>query len=814
MEREDYYSDMQEQPDDDDGRRVEEVDGATIEFGANDGDIVVDFGDPNDPDVNVFAGETGFAKNLALSMDAGELRTMAAELDEMVRADIDSRKESDELIEDALELLGLKDVADDRAPFEGASQINHPVLAEAIVDFHARAMDEFLPAAGPVKGTVMGHRTEEKLQQSARVQNWMNYQLTEKDGGYYNDTDQMLFKLPIYGTMFRRGFQDVLTGEPRLRAVPPTRCHVPYDARSIDDTPRVTYEYQMHENDLRRAMDKGAFRRVELIDATPEETDTSRAEDTADKRTVVRAEGDNVYTLFEVYIDRELPADIDEYQYGRDFALPYIITYCKELDDVLAIRRNWQKADRDCRRRIWITDYRFLPGLGFYGFGLLHIIGKAAKAGSAALRALLDAAAGSNMPGGFVTKEGASLGEGDLEFAPGVFKKLNISADDLSKALKELPVKEPSMGLFKLFEMLVEYVRSFSNKTQQIVSESSNTGPVGTTMALLEEAAKVMSGVHKRIHASARKEFKILHTLNGELMTVQQYDYDVQGETRYVLKEDFDSEVDVIPVSDPNIWSSTQRIAQAEATLRVVKEDPRGIFDDEEVIEAYRRLFQALRVPEIEKLLRSKKVKRLDPISENQLIQTGKAVQAFPEQDHAAHMAVHQHYLATVQGGGDKEMIERLTPVMKAHIVEHMALDYRNKLALALSQAGIQLPPFDQNGQEHQELPVEFETQIARAAAAMAPQAIPAPPPPDQGPTPEQIEAQAKAKREDEDAAAERRRKDEAAVADEKRKDVKLAGDLKRENVKAAAKSTQDSAGVIANLLNKFRGGKNDNGKS
>jgi hypothetical protein len=370
-----------------------------------------------------------------------------------------------------------------------------------------------------------------------------------------------------------------------------------------------------------------------------------------------------------------MPWDEDE-----DISPPYIITVEAESREILAVRRNWVHDDELMKKRIWFTHYKYLPGLGFYGFGLLHIIGSLANAVSGGIRALLDSASVANLQGGFKSKEAKVAGE--IRFTPGEWIDVDMAAEELEKAFFNLPVKEPSTALANLVQTLVDEGRRFATTTENMVGDASNTGPVGTTLALIEQGSKVFSGIHKRMHISARQEFKMMSALNYEFMEVEEYPYEVQGEERTVLKSDFDGRVDIIPVSDPNIWSATQRIAQNQAILELITTDPE-LYPKAQRKIAHRRMLESLRVPDVDQILPEDSDAPLDPVSENMGFMVGSAATVYPLQDHQAHIAVHTNF-AQQQASENPDLVANLEPVIQAHIMEHKAYIYRAEVEAEL----------------------------------------------------------------------------------------------------------------------------------
>ncbi len=740
-----------------------------------------------------------WSENLADALSAQERIAIADELIEYYEIDEQVRETHFDRLRDGLRLIGLQDAPASDTPFNGASTVQHPLIAEAITQFNARAMEEFFPPQGPVKAYIVGDDiTDEKREQGDRLQDYMNYQLTEEDDEYFDNTDQMLFYLPLSGSAFKKVFIDPITGMTTSRFVTAEDFIVPYHAKTLKSASRYCHKYEMEENEVKRSQVAGTFLKDARLVPTPQilvDKNVSFSkydmEDVADDRSPTQHYDDTIYTILEYHIDYAMPWDDDD-----EIAPPYIVTVEAESREVLGVRRNWKHDDETMQKRVWFAHYKYLPGLGFYGFGLLHIIGSLALALSGSIRALLDSAAVSNLQGGFKAKEAKVAGE--MRFTPGEWQDVDMTADELEKAFFNLPVKEPSQALATLATMLAEEGRRFATTTENMVGEASNTGPVGTTLALIEQGSKVFSGIHKRMHQSARQEFKMMAQLNYEFMEVDEYPYEVQGEERSIFKADFDGRVDVIPVSDPNIWSTTQRIAQVQAGLELVGADPE-LYTKKSRVSLHRRMHEALRTPDIDEILPELKDQPVDPVTENMNFMVGKGAQAFPDQNHEAHIAVHMNFAQT-QAAENAENYSNLDPIVQAHVMEHQAYAYRQEVEREL---GIPLPPHnlaDEN--ENEDLPAEVEQMISIAVARKLR------PPPEPAPTPEEQEAQAEAEamEEEKDAKiigelerlraktvaelktarekfdAEEVRKEEAFEAEEKRKDAEAKKEQKRKD--------------------------------
>ena len=680
------------------------------------------------------------AQNLVEKISDQESVEIANRVIDWVEADLEARKDWWRRMDNAMELLGLNDIPGEELAFDGASAVTYPLIGEAVVNFQARAIEEIFPSDGPVKTKIVGETTVEKDEQAERVMNHMNYQIMDQDRSYFWEVDQMLFYLPIGGSAFKKTYWCPVQEMTVSKFVKSPDFIVPYIATDLRSAPRYTHRMYKNENEMRRLMSSGFYDSVELSPSghagVADLANEHRFEDLADDRSESSHTEDNVYTLYECHCDWDFEFDADD----RDRPLPYVITVDKDTRKVLSIRRNWKEDDRLKSKRIWFTHYKYLPGLGFYGFGLLHMIGSTSEATSAAIRALLDSASFANMQGGFVSND-AKLQPGDRHVEPGIYKEVNMSAEELSKAFYTPPFREPSAALARLFELLLDAGKSFSSSTEVMTGDASNTGPVGTTIALIEQGSKPFSAIHRRLHMAAAEEFALRAELNYEFLP-DQYPYQVENAESVIMRADYDGRVDVIPVSDPNVFSTTQRIAQAQAVIERAMTVP-NLYNPMKVEE---RFLKAIRIPDYEELLAKNEPQRTDPVNENMMMLQGQGATAFIEQDHDAHIAVHMNFL----NGLNEEALELMGPVMQAHMAEHYAYKYFNEMN---RMAGGQLPPPGQG-----EMPPEAETMIAQMAAQMPQIQIM---PPDEGGMDFEQEA----------FEREQNRLDEALIRDQERKD-------------------------------------------
>ena len=646
------------------------------------------------------------AANIMFDLSRSELQKLANDVIEWVETDIESRKDWEQRMDQAMELLGLNNIPGEELPFDGASAVTYPLIGEAVVQFQARAIEEIFPSEGPVKTKVVGEMTREKEEQADRIKNHMNYQILDQDRSYFWQVDSMLFYLPLGGSAFKKTYWDSLSNMVVSRYIPSSDFIVPYIATDLASSPRYTHRMFKNSTEMKKLFESGFWEPLELPDLTPYATDTGDDrvrdhEDIADSRTPDVHTDDNVYTVLECHCD--LMIDADQERYEKKAPLPYIVTIERETRECLSIRRNWKEDDQLMQKRIWFTHYKYLPGLGFYGFGLLHMIGSVAEATSGTIRALLDSAAFANMQGGYVSND-AKMKPGDEHITPGLYKEVNMSAEELNRAFYTPPFKDPSPALAKLFEVLLQAGKSFSSSTEVLTGEASNTGPVGTTIALIEQGSKPLSAIHRRLHMAAAEEFKLRAELNYEFLP-DQYPYKVEDPKSVVLRNDYDGRVDVIPISDPNIFSSTQRIAQGQALIERATQAP-DLYNRMEVEE---RFLKAIRIPDPEGVLQKNEPQREDPIMENMNMLQGQPAQPFIDQDHDAHIKVHMNFVNGLQ----PEALEQLGPIMQAHMAQHYSFKYFVEMQ---RQLGNQLPQPGEFGPE-QPMPPEIEQQIAQAAA-------------------------------------------------------------------------------------------------
>jgi len=647
--------------------------------------------------------ETKFGENLAESVDERELATIATELVSSFEDDLDSRNDWFQTYIQGLDLLGINSESRSQ-PFVGASGVHHPILAEAVTQFQAQAYKELLPAGGPVDTEVLGMTDDAKQEKANRVKNFMNYQITYKMEEYDPEMDQLLFYLPLSGSAFKKVYYDPAVGRAVARFVKSEDLVVPYYAVDLLTSPRITHVIHMAENELRKLQLSGFYVDIEMNSPGSSADITEVDSKIEELQGLTRTISDEEFTLLEMHVDLDLEGHEDTDESGEEtgLRLPYIVTICKDNNKVLAIRPNYSEKDPMRKKVEYFTHYKFLPGLGFYGFGLIHMMGGLTKSVTAILRQLIDAGTLSNLPAGFKSR-GLNIQRHDDPLQPGEWRDVDAPGGRLQDAFLPLPYKEPSGTLVTLLGALVDSGKQFASTVEGPTGDGNSEAPVGTTVALLEKGQRVMSAIHKRLHYAQRCEFKILKRVFGEFLPPE-YPYQVQGGTENVFKTDFDTSVDVIPVSDPNIFSMTQRITLAQTQLQMAQAAP----ELHDLREAYRKMYIALNIKDIDSVLPpEEEVQPKDPVLENMDVLNNIPLQAFPQQNHDAHIAAHSAFL-------ENPMIQenpQAVAALQAHIQQHQALKYRIEIETILSQQGIQLPP------PGEAVPPEVESQIAIAAA-------------------------------------------------------------------------------------------------
>ena len=653
--------------------------------------------------------------NLAEQLDEETLDDIASELIEAFEADVRSRKDYEDTIKKGMELLGLK-IEDTTKPFPGACSAHHPMMIEGAVQFQSQAIKELFPSGGPVKTQIVGERTEGSVRQANRIKEFMNYQLTETMEEYFDDFDQMLFYLPIVGSCFKKIYYDESLKRPVSRFIPITDFVISYNTTDLRTSGRYTHIIRMTQNELRKKIANGFYMDMET-DMNPEEDDsndiTQKIQDIEGITPSKSYQKDGRFTILEMHVDLDVPG------YEKDFACPYIVSICKETKQVLSIRANFEEDDPDFKRIQHFVHYKFLPGFGFYGLGYVHLLGNLQKSVTTILRSLVDAGQFSNLPGGFKARGMRVEGEQPVGF--GEFRDVEGYGEDIRKSIVPLPFKEPSQTLFALLGSMTQEGRRLAAITDLQVGDMNSNAPVGTTIALLEQGIKVMSSIHKRLHKAQREEFKVIARINQDFMP-DYYPYRIAGDSRFVFKKDFDSNIDILPVSDPNIFSTAQRVLLAQTQLQAAAAAPQ-IHD---MKEAYKRLYEALDVKNVDDILLPEMgAKRKDPATENYAMMYGRPVKAYASQDHDAHIAVHQAMLSDpTMTPQSPQLAQALAGTILSHIQEHMAHKYRT---LVMTQSGADLPPapeYDKSNpgkdEAYPEMTPEMENEVAKLQAQAA----------------------------------------------------------------------------------------------
>ena len=660
--------------------------------------------------------EEGFDKNLAEDMDERALTELAGNLIGDFETDVDSRKDWIKTYVDGLELLGMQ-LEERMEPWPGACGVYHPLLSEAVVKFQAETMMETFPAAGPVKTKIIGKETPEKKKAAERVQEDMNYQMTEVMVEYRPEHERMLWGLGLAGNAFKKVYVDVQLDRQVSMYCPAEDVVVPYGASSLESAERVTHVMRKTANEVRALQHAGFYRDVDLGEPVQvmDEVEKKIAE-----KLGFRATEDNRFKLLEMHVE----IDLEGYEHKDDdgeptgIALPYVVTIEKGTGEVLAIRRNWNPDDRTHQKRQHFVHYPYIPGFGFYAFGLIHLVGAFAKSGTSILRQLVDAGTLSNLPGGFKTRGLRAKGD-DTPISPGEWRDMDVPSGNMRDNIMPLPYKEPSQVLAALLNQIIEEGRKFAGAVELQTSDMSAQAPVGTTLAILERQLKTMSAVQARIHYAMRQEFKLLKNIIRDY-TPPEYAYEPEEGGRSIKQSDYD-QVDVIPVSDPNAATMAQKVVQYQAALQLAQTAPQ-LYD---LPLLHRQMLDVLGIKNYQKLVpMADDMKPRDPVTENMNILRNKPVKAFIYQDHQAHIAVHMSAMQDpkVQSivGMNPQMAQALQAAMMAHVFEHLGMEYRKQVEQTMGQT---LPPFNEE-QDEVEMSPEMEIRVSQMAAQASQQLL------------------------------------------------------------------------------------------
>jgi hypothetical protein len=682
--------------------------------------IEIEIVDPEE--VNIHAGdlelslrpgeddEEGFDDNLAEYMDEGAMQKLAGDLSGSIDQDKASRKDWEKAYTEGLKLLGLQ-YEERTEPWNGASGVFHPMITEAVVRFQSETITEMFPAQGPVRTKIIGRETPEKKDAAKRVEEDMNYELTEVMREFRPEQERMLWSLPATGSAFKKVYFDPNLGRQVSMFVPAEDIILPYGTTDMDTCYRLTHVMRKTENEIKKLQQAGFYLDIELGEATKEQTDIQKAKD---KETGFSDIDDDRYTILEVHVDLDLEGyeDVDGDGEETGIALPYVVTMVKGTNDILAIRRNWKEDDELRLKRQHFVHYQYIPGFGAYGFGLFHLIGGFAKSATSIMRQLVDAGTLSNLPGGLKSR-GLRIKGDDTPIAPGEWRDVDVGSGNMRDSILPLPYKEPSMVLSGLLDKIVEEGRRFAASADMKVSDMSAQAPVGTTLAILERQLKIMTAVQARLHYAFKQELRLLAVIIKDY-TDPDYEFQPEEGSRTAKQSDY-SACDIIPVSDPNAATMSQRVVQYQAVIQMAQMAP-DIYD---LPQLHRNMLEVLGIKNAEKLIPLEEdMKPTDPVSENQEILNCAPVKAFLFQDHEAHIAVH---MAMIQDPmiqkliGQNPKAPQMQAALMAHIAEHTGFAYRQKIE---QQLGMSLPPQDEK------LPPQIEMALSTMMAQAAQQVL------------------------------------------------------------------------------------------
>ena len=659
---------------------------------------------PEDGEEITEEAEQDFYANIAETIDDKALSQLASDLISEYQSDKESRKEWEDTYRNGLDLLGFK-YKSTTQPFKGASNVTHPLLSEAVTQFQAQAYKELLPSDGPVKTKIVGVQNETVEAQAERVKDFMNFQIMEKMEEYTPEFDQLLFYLPLAGSAFKKIYYDALMERAVSKFIPAEDLVVPYFATDLKDAPRITHVLKQSENDLLKKMATGFYKEVDLM--KPEKKENKIQDKYNELEGVKPVEtNDYIYSVLEMHVDLDLSDYIAENEEDKiNIKIPYIVTIEESTRKILSIYRNYAEEDAKFTRKEYFSHYKFLPGLGFYGFGLIHMIGGLSRTATTALRQLLDAGTLSNLPAGFKSR-GMRIRDDDQPIQPGEFRDVDAPGGNIRDQFQLLPFKEPSTTLFNLLGFCVDAGRRFASIADQQVGDGNQAAAVGTTIALLERGSRVMSAIHKRCYYAMKQEFKLLGKVISEYLPPE-YPYAVYGAERVIKVQDFDERVDILPVADPNIFSMSQRVTLAQTQLQIAQSNPQI----HNLHEAYRRVYEALGTKEIPQILKpDPKPFPKDPAIENMEALQSLPMTAFPEQDHDAHIAAHSAFMRT-------RMVQ-INPMVYAnlqgHISQHVSMKASAEVMSMMQQDPQMMELMQQNQQQFRAM---FDSEVAKRVA-------------------------------------------------------------------------------------------------
>jgi len=647
--------------------------------------------------------QDNFNANLAENMDERTLKSMASDLIDEYKKDKLSRKEWEDAYIKGLDLLGTK-YQEVTKPFKGASGVTHPLLAESVTQFQAQAYKELVPSDGPVRTQVIGLQTPATEQQADRVKDYMNYLLMEEMEDYTTDMDQMLFYLPLSGSTFKKVYYDALLDRPVSKFIPAEDLVVPYYASDLKDCERITHVIKMTQNEVIKKQAAGFYRDIELIESNTEPDDVQKKLNQLEG--IKRTGDDYLHNILEMHVDLNLDDYEDFDDKAKKIKIPYIVTIDEGSGEILSIYRNYKPDDISYSRIEYFVHYKFLPGLGFYGFGLTHMIGGLSQAATQSLRQLIDAGTLKNLPAGFKSR-GIRVRDDDQPIQPGEFRDVDAPGGNIRDQFFNLPFTEPSVTLYNLLGFVVQAGQKFAAITDSNIGNDVQNRAVGTTMALMERGSRVMSGVHKRCYYAMRLEFKILARICGESLPPE-YPYDVYGGPRQIKSADFDNRVDILPVADPNIMSMAQRVTLAQTQLQIAQSNPQM----HNLHEAYRRVYEALGTKQIEALLKPppKQPEPQDPAKENARALQMRLLTAFEFQDHDAHLAAHMAFMQSRM----VQINPQVYALLQSHISDHVSF----KAKAEVKQMLMQNPEMAAMAQQDpQQFEIMYEAEVAKVAA-------------------------------------------------------------------------------------------------
>ena len=674
-----------------------------VSMETEDGGVVIEF-NPGGSE----ASEDEHDANIAELCDDDCLQKLSSQLIGEYEGDKNSRSDWEKTYVDGLDLLGLK--AEDRTtPWPGACGVHHPILTEAVIRFQSQAITEIFPSSGPVRTKILGELTEEKEKQASRIQDYMNYLLTEKMSEYRPEAEQLLFSLPLAGSAFKKVYYDPNMERACAHFVPAEDFVVSYGASDLVSAERYTHVMRKSKNDIRKLQVAGLYRDVDIGSSIHIGSEIQEKYDDLEGDTP-SYENDNRHLLLEMHVNLDLEGfeDTDESGEPTEIALPYVVTIARGSNQILAIRRNWYEDDPLRMKRLHFVHYQYMPGLGFYGFGLIHLIGGIAKTATSLTRQLVDAGTLANLPGGLKAR-GLRIKGDDSPILPGEFRDVDVPGGAIRDNITFLPYKEPSNVLHTMLSEIVEEGRRFASLTDLKLADMKQDAPVGTTLALIERSMKVMTAIQARLHAAMKREFVLISNIIKDYAPEEGYEYDVDEEA--LKSDDFDGRVDVVPVSDPNSSTMSQRIMQYQAALQLSQQAPQ-MYD---LPELHRQMLDVLGIQEADKIIPlSEEMKPRDPVSENMDVLNSKPLKAFMYQDHEAHIQTHMLAIQDPkiqQLVGQSPMAQMIAAAMAAHVQEHLGFQYRKEME---KQLGIELPPPGQPMPE--DLEIRLSSLVSQAA--------------------------------------------------------------------------------------------------